>query len=221
MSDYRTHALVGAACGLALAAIADRMHASWCGATTLSMPCGLAGAGLSLGSAACALWPDLDEPQSWIARRWRSACVLIGVVVGGWIGWNLIGRIGVMLFIGSVAIGGLTGWVIGATSLALLRRIALGHRGLTHSLAIAALMMGGAMGMGAIGASWAALALGWAAWGVVTHVIADITTPEGVPLLAPFCKHRYRLPRIACIAHSETAIRIAALVSIVALLAWS
>ena len=112
-----------------------------------------------------ALLPDLDHPGALLAR-WKPAGR------GGPFG---IKRLFMPLLIPSLAV-----------------RETLGHRGALHSVAagtaICALVESA---FGAGGAPGAGLTLGW---GYAAHLLADLLTRRGVPLLWPLTRHRIALP---------------------------
>ena len=72
-------------------------------------------------------------------------------------------------------------------------RSALGHRGALHSLVGAALICAGVElvarsgGLSGVGAA--------VGWGYVTHLLADMATRRGVPLLWPLAHWRFSVPR--------------------------
>ena len=112
-----------------------------------------------------ALLPDLDHPGALLAR-WKPAGR------GGPFG---VRRLLMPLLIPSLAV-----------------REALGHRGALHSVAagiMACVLVEILFRAG--GAAGAGLALGW---GYAAHLIADLLTRRGVPLLWPVTRRRIALP---------------------------
>jgi membrane-bound metal-dependent hydrolase YbcI (DUF457 family) len=70
----------------------------------------------------------------------------------------------------------------------------LGHRGALHSLLPLAVLMAGTRASGSTVPGLAG-AGGALAWGYALHLLADLVTRQGVPLLLPFWRGRLRLPR--------------------------
>ncbi len=70
----------------------------------------------------------------------------------------------------------------------------LGHRGVLHSLLPLAALVAGTHLQGSVvpGVASASAAL---AWGYALHLLADLMTRQGVPLLLPIWRGRLRLPR--------------------------
>ncbi len=95
------------------------------------------------------------------------------------------------ILIGAALLGPLLGWPL----LRLIRIGAGGHRRLTHSA-----LLGGAFGALAtilwqMGQPAWALVPGALVWGQFLHVLGDIVTPAGVPLLYPISTRDVGLPR--------------------------
>ena len=113
-----------------------------------------------------ALLPDLDHPQALLAN-WKPAGR------GGPLGlWRLVRP----LLIPSLMV-----------------REVLGHRGPLHSIlagvAVCSAVEYIALALGAPGVGRAL------AWGYVAHLLADMLTRRGVPLLWPFSRRRLSFPR--------------------------
>ena len=113
-----------------------------------------------------ALLPDIDHPQALLAQ-WKPAGR------GGPFGvWRLVRP----LVLPSLVV-----------------REALGHRGAMHSVlagvAVCAAVEYGAILLGAPGLGRAL------AWGYAAHLVADMLTRRGVPLLWPFTRRRLAFPR--------------------------
>src|SRR5689334_16590373 len=94
MSSFRTHMLIGAVGGLALARWVQysqmlQLPTGVWQLGTSYVPLGLTGVGLIVGSALGCTWPDLDEPGSWPARRLKSAVALITAPLAGVVGYVL------------------------------------------------------------------------------------------------------------------------------------
>ena len=150
MSSGKTHMLVGGVAGMAVA--------RWLGlplleATTQS----LLGWGAVAASTVLATLPDIDQPRSWIAQRVRLVVTLasagVGVFMGlfalragvlrpflgvdwvrypGWLAPIVLGLLG-LLIVGPVG---------GSLLLRIIRVSAGGHRRLTHSGLLAAVLAG-------------------------------------------------------------------------------
>lgn len=218
MSRAATHALIGATGG----------------ALALPYLAGLApvGAPLVLGaSALLALWPDIDEPQSWIGRRVRRALSIAGALGGLAHAWvspasyiDLVALLAeasvvpapvlrlIALLLGACG-GALVGALLGYLILLAIRALAGGHRAGTHSLVTSGALLGIAL-LGMISdstlVSGAALAL---LWGQLLHLIGDLVTPGGVELYHPLSTARIRLlPRPVAVYGEPLIIVVAVLV---------
>lgn len=166
-----------------------------------SVPLGLMGAGIVLGSAVGSLWCDIDEPGSWISRRVKSAVALVAAPLTGVVGYALAvqGRvtlrpevaavIGILL--GALVLGPLLGWLL----LRLIRIGAGGHRRLTHSLVVGGLLAALAVVLWRGGQPIWAIVPAALVWFQVLHLIGDVVTVAGVPLLYPFSTRDVGLPR--------------------------
>ena len=195
MSSFATHMLIGGVGGLALArGIAVAPHA-WVPILHSLHPLALI-----VGSALLATVPDIDEPNSWIARRARIAISLGGLLMGSVLGVlgrtavpGAVGALAPWLLILGCALGGLLiGMALGKPLLMTLRHAAGGHRRLTNSLLLAALFAtlgGDALAAGFV-LGWTGLAL---AWGIVLHDLGDVVTPSGVPLFYPLSDRTIRV----------------------------
>ena len=195
MSGHVTHALIGAVGGLALS------HAL--GGATVQQIAGvssLSGIVTVSVSALLALWPDIDEGDSWISHRARTVIVIITALLGAMGGW-LWGQApcappvpAALLALAGALLGLLVGPLLGGPVLRLIHTASGGHRHLTHSLSLA-LVLGAAAAAG-----WAAHSYGLAVlpaalmWGELLHLIGDVVTPAGVPLWYPFSRRAFRLP---------------------------
>ncbi|MDP9311001.1 MAG: metal-dependent hydrolase [Chloroflexota bacterium] len=168
---------------------------------TMSVPLGLTGLGLVLGSACLALWPDLDEPNSKPAQYLKTTVALITTPLTGLIGYGLAHH-GYLAQRPMVAT--LTGFVLGATLLGpmlgylLLRLIHIGaggHRRLTHSGVLSVLLVAIAWCLWRSNQPVWALIPAALVWGQVLHVLGDLVTPAGVPVLYPFSSRDVGLPQ--------------------------
>lgn len=190
MSGYATHLLIGAVGGLALTRLLPD------GAPDLPLPPDAQDSLIVLTSAVAASWPDIDEPGSFVGQRVRwSVTILTGLLlalVGVALAPSLplppdrlaeaVPLIGIA---GGVALGmGLVGPLLGTLVLRLVRLVAGGHRRLTHSLVLSLPLALLAALLWSIQPIWA-LVVGLLAWGQWLHLVGDLVTPAGVPLLYP------------------------------------
>jgi membrane-bound metal-dependent hydrolase YbcI (DUF457 family) len=181
MSSCGTHMLIGAVGGLALARVMPPIGVE--GLPPVLVEMAVVGA-----SALLATWPDIDEPRSYISRRMSAVVVLLGVALGALMGFALAGQGKVQPLAGATlgALGGAcVGTLAGVMLLRTIRAAAGGHRRLTHSLLVGALLaaLAGVLWMGGMGA-WALVPMALA-WGQALHILGDIVTPAGLPLLYP------------------------------------
>ncbi|HEX6293033.1 MAG TPA: metal-dependent hydrolase [Herpetosiphonaceae bacterium] len=206
MSGFQTHLIIGAVGGLGLARWLDHTQVLplpsgvWqLGAPII--PLGLTGLGIILGSALLNLWPDLDEPGSWMSRRLKAAVALIAAPLVGLVGYALAaqgrlpmrpeGAAVVGLLLGALLVGPLLGWLL----LRLIRIGAGGHRRLTHSLVLGGVLAALAVALWRNGQPiWALVpaALVGSQW---LHLCGDLVTVAGVPLLHPISARDFGLPR--------------------------
>jgi len=209
MSSFRTHLLIGAVGGLALAkttSVLEYIPLQQAPATLM----------LIVGSAVLADWPDIDEPGSWISRHVRGAIsvltsvlfLLLAVVLAP----SVTPQLHPLIIGAGAALGGLlvVGPLVGRSVLHGIRYGAGGHRRLTHSFVLGAILAGGAYMLWQWSYSVWGIVFGSLAWGLGLHVIGDIVTVAGVPLLFPFSHKRVGLPlRIA--RYGEVLVTCAAL----------
>jgi membrane-bound metal-dependent hydrolase YbcI (DUF457 family) len=206
MSGYATHLLIGAVGGLALTRLLpDAALPSASAAVPLleHTPEGV----VVLTSAFAASWPDIDEPGSFVSRRVRwTITILTGL---------LLALVGLMAFpsvpmpgnlpsaikpalgaAAGIALGmGLIGPLLGMEVLRLIRTMAGGHRRLTHALVLSLPLALLAMLLWSV-QPVAAVAVGLLAWGQWLHLLGDLVTPSGVPLLYPLTtRDTHLLPR--------------------------
>lgn len=182
MSGYATHALIGAVGGLALTRVVSIQSSDFSPAATELA--------VIAASALLATWPDIDEPNSFIGRRVRAVVAFFFMGWLGFVAYRYAGYVPIQAHPLTIAIAGLfvgaaLGMFVGKAVLMLIRGAAGGHRRLTHSL-----LVGAALGVGAYAAhrfSFDFLALGLVAlaWGQFLHILGDIVTPAGVPVLYP------------------------------------
>lgn len=201
MSGYKTHMVIGAVGGLGLALLLDA-RLPQIGPPLPLIPNGYSGLGLIAGSAVLATWPDIDQGQSWIAQRSRRVLTVVSSLALGAGGVLLaearqLGLAPITAGLIGLVLGGLFGWfLLSKAVLRLIRELAGGHRRLTHSavLSVALLLVAALLAA----ADWSRTAVGCAAlvWGQFLHVLGDLVTVDGVPLLYPFSRRSQRiLPR--------------------------
>lgn len=216
MSSAPVHALVGAVGGMALARLGAVMP------IPEAIP-GLLGDGRMLApggvlvilvSAVLALWPDLDEPSSMIARRapWGGGALGAAIAAGFSAAMEQSAPMEALLLLAGLSAGALAGSVAPRA----IRRIAGGHRRGTHSLATAGVLLLLALGL----APFSALALAPAAlaWGIALHVLADVVTPGGVALFYPLWRRPIRLLPGRLARYGEIGIATLAIIAGIALL---
>lgn len=196
MSSCTTHMLIGGVAGLALARVVGT-------GSVPGIPPLLVEGAIVAGSALLATVPDIDEPGSWIGRRVHAAVAFAGAPIGALVGYALAPRLGMqpltVALIGALIGIGLVGPLMGFLVLRIIRRAAGGHRRLTHSLVLAAVLAGLAFVFWRVGQGTWALVPAALAWSIVIHDIGDIVTPAGVPLIWPLSTHDVRvLPRPLC-----------------------
>lgn len=219
---FRTHMVIGALSGAALAAVAAEAHRLAGGQLT-------AGTALILIASAAVggVMPDIDQPESWIGRRLRliSGLIVLQRRLLRALAWLL--RLLQWLPRGIASAAQRSGrratWAerlarglgTAAQGLARIDR-ALRHRGpATHSLLAAVLfaLLAGALTIAAnrflepLGAALAEalgtpalrLAIPWSvpvgmSVGYLSHLVADSHNPQGVEWLFPYSETRYRAP---------------------------
>jgi membrane-bound metal-dependent hydrolase YbcI (DUF457 family) len=201
VSSFRTHALIGAVCGLAVADMLDVPvsinRLSWKGLVVVCV------------SAVVALWPDADQSHSWMGKNIQRAIVLgvtaLGLILGvllvdvrfGGAKWSTFEYNPPLLML--PLLGAALGFVLvgpglGKVLLRGLRVIAGGHRRLTHSLVLATALV--VLGFLIRQFSTPLATIPWAlAYGIVVHDLGDVVTVQGVPLFYPVVRHSYRMPR--------------------------
>ncbi len=209
MSSFRTHMLIGGVGGLALAKLLAHTHAITLpvdayGAAqfgTPYVPLGFTGLGLVVGSACLALWPDLDEPNSKPAQYLKTTVTLITTPLTALVGYGLAHqgylaqRPEFAALSGFLLGAALLGPILGYLLLRLIRFGSGGHRRLTHSGVLGALLASIAWGLWHSNQPVWALIPAALVWGQVLHVLGDVVTPAGVPLLYPFSSRDVGLPR--------------------------
>jgi membrane-bound metal-dependent hydrolase YbcI (DUF457 family) len=205
MSGYATHLLIGAVGGLALTRLLpDAVLPSTSAAVPLleHTPEGV----VVLTSAFAASWPDIDEPGSFVSQRVRWTITILTGLVLALVGLalapllplppDLAGAAPLLGLAGGIALGmGLIGPLLGLQVLRAIRTMAGGHRRLTHSLvlslplALLAVLLWSVQPVAAVG-------VGLLAWGQWLHLLGDLVTPSGVPLLYPLTtRDTHLLPR--------------------------
>lgn len=205
MSGYATHLLIGAVGGLALTHLLPETVEPTIGGMLLSTTQeGL----IVLASAVAATWPDVDEPHSFAGQRVRWTLTILTGLLLALVGFSLSSRLPLppdlppitapLAGIASgIALGmGLIGPLLGTLTLRLVRTIAGGHRRLTHSLCLSIPLAVLAVVCWWQGWTVAALVGGLLAWGQWLHMLGDLVTVLGVPLLYPASDRAVRvLPR--------------------------
>lgn len=180
----RHHALLGAVVWLAPAAALGPHSLSALVASTAT--CG-----------AAAMLPDLDEPGSTVAHVLEPVSGAVSVVMKRWCGGHrqashsllAVGGVGVMAFVCSLSRDAVA-VAIGLLMLLAFRGLApSGFRRGTIAL-VASVGAGVAVALGRLGVAWFAIAV---PVGYVAHLIGDMLTTGGVPLLWP-SRQRYQLP---------------------------
>ncbi len=220
MSGFRTHMLIGAVGGAALAK-ALTVYALLplpTGDAQLGepyMPLGLTGIGIIIGSAVLATWPDIDEPGSWPARRLKAAVTMVSAPLVGAMGYGIasLGQFSmrpeiaavVDILVGAAVIGPVLGYLL----LRLIRIGAGGHRRLTHSAVLGGVFAVLAVTLWRMGQPVWAIVPAALVWGQLLHVLGDVVTPTGVPLLYPISGKDVGLPRPFS-TYSETLITVVA-----------
>ena len=206
MSSWRTHALIGGVAGLALARALDTLPHGAIGrlAAAQLQAAGVAGAlltiGLVAGSAVLALLPDIDERHSKVSQWAHAIIALATAPIAGLAGWMLassgrlhvapIGAAAALSLLGVVVIGPSLGFAL----LRMLRAGVGGHRRLTHSLLLAALLGAAAAGLWALGLQVSATVPGALAYAIVVHAPGDIVTREGIMPIWPLSTWTLRIP---------------------------
>lgn len=215
MSGFQTHAFVGAVSGLVLVTALNQFQPGLIPAQVGGVPAlpwlpgGSGGTAVIVASAALALLPDIDEPNSFVARRVRAVLPLALGLLG--LGLGILVGTPLWLPLALGLLGALIGVGLAPLLLKTIRTAAGGHRRFTHSFVLAGLFLALAGGLFSVGADLLWLVPAALAWGIVTHVLADVVTPAGVPLLYPFSDASVRvLPEPICRA-GESLVWLAAL----------
>ena len=203
MSGFKTHLLIGAVGGYALThALAPQL--AGLAPPIPGIPGGGAGVALIMGSAVLADWPDIDEPGSWVSRHVRKAVTVVALALGAVAGWLSTSRLpgAISPWVGAavgLVVGGALGPPLGWLLLRLIRRGAGGHRRLTHSLVLSVPAALGAALLWDAGSHQAAGVLAALAWGQWLHLVGDLVTVSGVPVLYPLSRRDLRiLPQPLC-----------------------
>lgn len=191
----RTHALTGAAAWLAVAPPVAASTGVSLDASTLAVG--------ALVTAGASLMPDLDHSQSTIARALGPPSQLLAMLIAAIAGGHrqATHSLAFAALAGiAVAVGQATpaGDIVGAVVVALCAGLAVRAFGpgrargvlgetllVTVALILAWLSFGAASSL-----AWLPVAV---AGGVLLHVLGDLLTPEGVPLLWPLAR-RFTVP---------------------------
>ena len=226
MSGFRTHMLIGAVGGLALAKLLAHtqfipLPTGPSGLAHLGapyIPLGVTGVGIIVSSACLALWPDLDEPNSKPAQYLKTTVALITAPLAAVVSYGLAlqglisQRPEVAAIVGFVLGLGLLGPLFGSLMLRLIHIGAGGHRRMTHSAVLGALLAGVSYTLWRNGQPVWALIPAALVWGQLLHVSGDVVTVSGVPLLYPFSSRDVGLPRPFS-QWGETLITVAAVIA--------
>ena len=201
MSSGSTHLLIGAAAGVAAA--------RWAGLALTIAPSSVMGWSVVVSSALLATLPDRDSGSRFIAQRFRLACRFLAAALGALLGvvavqrgWLLAlswipphTRHWVLPLAGALIGALLVGPLLGSVLLRVIRVGAGGHRRLTHSGVVAAVLGLLAWWLWQQGLVGWALVPGCLAYAIIVHDIGDVVTTAGVPLLYPLSSMRFGLPR--------------------------
>ena len=185
MSGFQTHMLIGAVGGMACYHLGGDVWLGHIGVPAWANQVWL----VAMTSAVLATLPDIDEPGSFIARRVVAVCSAVGLVLGGWLGlltaatWMVPGAV----------VGIIGGHLLGKLGVRGVRMAAGGHRRLTHSLVLAAALAAISVTLWRAGTLHAALVPGALAWAIGIHLIGDVVTVAGVPVLYPLSSYRVRV----------------------------
>jgi membrane-bound metal-dependent hydrolase YbcI (DUF457 family) len=225
MSRFATHVLIGAVGGLVLVRLVGEQSLPF--TVPILGPNGPTIA-LAGGSAFLATLADIDEPNSWIGRRVRWVFSVLAGLLLGFAGWRLSNTDGGVwlarlahippplrsLTIGGVGLivgGAIVGPWLGYELLRGLQQIFGGHRRMTHSLVTSALLAVLSIVLWFAILPIPALVVAALLWGQLLHLVGDIPTPGGVPLLWPIRPRSLALP-YPLAAWCEPALAVVALV---------
>src|SRR5579859_5945990 len=140
MSGYHTHMLIGAVGGLstykavdlvAPSAIAMRITVA---NQVYPVPPVIIGSTWVVASALLALWPDIDEPRSWISHRAIHLMWLLGAILG--LIFAMLVSESLIVIVMAPFFGAIVGLIGGGVFLRFLRFLSGGHRRLTHSMIV-------------------------------------------------------------------------------------
>jgi len=208
MSRFGTHLLIGAVGGLFLARLVGEQGLPFAvGALGPNGPTiALAGASALLTTLA-----DIDDPDSWIGRQVRWVFSVLAGHLLGYAGWRLSNADGgiwlarlvhippplrslTIAGVGLIVGGAIVGPWLGYELLRGLQDIFGGHRRMTHSLITSALLAVLSIVLWFAILPAPALIVAALLWGQLLHLVGDIPTPGGVPLLWPIRQRSLALP---------------------------
>lgn len=192
----RTHATSGA---VAFLAVFPLLHQAGLDLTPLTVPVG------ALAAAGAATLPDLDHPQATVSRSWGPATTGLARVVAWCTGGHRGGTHSLVavaaLSIGAAAVD-LTGGLLRGVALAFLFALATAavQLRLARPFLHTVICVGGAVVLVTVSAQHSvtpgvlpfAVGVGSAA-----HLVGDMLTKEGVPLLWPVSRRRFRIASLS------------------------
>lgn len=181
-----------------------RSGAPWASIISTGLP-------LVVLSALLATVPDIDEPNSYIARRAEAVVTLTGAGLVGFAAYTA--KLSPAMMLIALILGTIVGGITGHIALRAIRRAAGGHRRFTHSLVLAAALalVAGGLWLAHLGA-WTLIPAALA-WGIVVHDLGDLVTPAGLPLFYPFSDRTVRVLPKSIARFGEPLVALAASVA--------
>jgi len=166
---------------------------------------------LAAGSALLATLADIDELSSWIGRRVRWVFSILAGLLLGFAGWRVSNTDGAVWLarlahippplrsltiagVGLVVGGAVVGPWLGYDLLRGLQGMFGGHRRMTHSLITSVILAVLSILLWLAILPIPALVVAALLWGQLLHLVGDIPTPGGVPLLWPIRQQSLALP---------------------------
>ena len=192
----RTHAASGA---VAFLAVLPLLHQAGLSLTPLTVPVA------ALAAAGAATLPDLDHPQATVSRSLGPVTVGLARLVAGCTGGHRGGTHSLLALAaltgGAAAVdfAGALPRVLACAFLFALATAAVQLR-LARPLVHTAVCLAGGIGLVTLSAQHTvtAVVLPWAvAVGVAAHLVGDMLTREGVPLLWPVSARRFRIASLS------------------------